>query len=160
MDTGTGMGTPPRTDRFTPATRNAIALAKEKVIEFKHTHITPEHILMGLLSDGDEKVVLALKSAKASADQIRDLVLHHLRPGDEGIPEHLITFSERAKRVIETAKEEAQRVRAPQIGPEHLLLGLTRVPNTVCGAVLRAVDLTTEAVRGTLETPSGDEPGS
>ncbi|MCZ7648523.1 MAG: hypothetical protein M5U26_25235 [Planctomycetota bacterium] len=142
-----------RADRFTPATRNAIALAKERVVEYKHTHITPEHILLGLLTDGDEKVVAALTKAKASAEQVRALVTHHMRPGDEGIPEHLITFSERAKRVIETAKEEAQRARAAQIGPEHLLLGLTRVPNTVCGAVLRAVDLTTEVVLEALGVP-------
>jgi ATP-dependent Clp protease ATP-binding subunit ClpC len=131
-------------------TRDVIQLAKASSIEFKHTHITPEHMLLGLLKQQGGDLARAFKLAKASPDQIRELILHHLRPGDEAIPEHLISFSERAKRVIESARQEAKRFRAPQLAPEHLLLGLTLVPNTVSGAVLRAVGLTTEAVREAL----------
>jgi ATP-dependent Clp protease ATP-binding subunit ClpA len=138
-------------DRFTPETRNVIATAKRSVMEYRHTHITPEHILMGILSEKNAVVEAAFRAANATPDQIRELVKHHQRPGDEeAIPEHLVTFSERAKRVIEAARTEAQRARVSQIGPEHLLLGLTMVPNTVCGAVLRAVELTTEKVREAL----------
>jgi ATP-dependent Clp protease ATP-binding subunit ClpC len=125
-------------------------LAKASSIEFKHTHITPEHLLLGLLKQQGGDLARAFKLAKASPDQIRELILHHLRPGDEAIPEHLISFSERAKRVIESARQEAKRLRASEVAPEHLLLGLTLVPNTVSGAVLRAVGLTTEAVRDLL----------
>jgi hypothetical protein len=137
-------------DRFTQTTRDVIQLAKQSSIEFKHTHVTPEHILLGLLRQKDEDVSRAFDRAKASPEQIRELVLHHLRPDEEGIPEHLIAFSERAKRVIESARQEAKRERTSQLAPEHLLLGLTLVPNTVCGAVLRAVGLTTESVRQAL----------
>jgi len=137
-------------DRFTQSTRDAVQMAKQSSLEFKHTHITPEHLLLGLLKQSDSGVNKAVSHAKASPEQIRELVLHHLRADDEGIPEHLITFSERGKRVIESARHEAQRLRAAQLAPEHLLLGLTLVPNTVCGAVLRAVGLTTESVREAL----------
>jgi len=138
-------------DRFTQSTRDAVQMAKQSSLEFKHTHITPEHILLGLLKQSDVGVNKAVSHAKASPEQIRELVLHHLRADDKGISEHLMTFSERGKRVIELARHEAQRLRADQLAPEHLLLGLTLVPNTVCGAVLRAVGLTTESVREALD---------
>jgi ATP-dependent Clp protease ATP-binding subunit ClpC len=137
-------------DRFPETTRAAIQLAKASSIEFKHTHITPEHMLLGLLKSPNDELAKAFGVAKATPDQIRELILHHIRSGDDAIPEHLISFSERAKRVIESARQESQRLRAPEVAPEHLLLGLTLVPNTVSGAVLRAVGLTTESVRESL----------
>ena len=145
-------GTPAGTDRFMDSTREAIRLARQSSMEFKHTHITPEHLLLGLLKREDVSLDKAFGTARASRTQIRELVLHHIRPGEEGIPEHLVAFSERAKRVIESARLEAQRVRASQMAPEHLLLGLSMVPNTVCSAVLRAVGMTTEVLRETLES--------
>lgn len=144
-------GVPAGIDQFLETTRDAIQLAKASSIEFKHTHITPEHLLLGLLKQQGGEVERIFERAQASPAQIRELILHHLRPGDDSIPEHLIGFSERAKRVIEAAKQEAQRLRAPQLAPEHLLLGLTLIPNTVSGAVLRAVGLTSEIVRAALE---------
>lgn len=140
-------------DRFTEATRRAIALAKQSVLDYRHTHITPEHILLGLLACESPTVLVALRASKATPEQIRALLLHHLRPGAEGIPEDLVTFSERGKRVVEAAKEESVRVKALQVGPEHLLLGLTKVTHTVCGAVLRAVGISTESVRAAVSAP-------
>lgn len=143
-------GEPAGGDRFLKSTRDVIQLARKSSIKFKHTHVTPEHMLLGLLQQDGTELDKAFASANASREQIKALVLHHLRPGEEGIPDHLISFSERGKRVVEAARQEAQRARAEQLAPEHLLLGLTLVPDTVCGAVLRAVGLTTEHVRQTL----------
>lgn len=140
---------PPK-DHFAPATREALDQAKRLVTELKHTHITPEHMLLALLASHGGGVAMVLQQGSASGEQIRELVMHHLRPGAEVIPEHLITFSERGKRVLEAARQEAQRLRASQAAPEHLLAGLTLVPNTVCGAVLRAVGITTQAVRSVI----------
>lgn len=153
------MSEPTPKDPFPEATRRVALKAKELVIEFKHTHITPEHLLLVLLADGGRRIETVLSRAQATRDQIRALVLHHLRPGEEAIPEHLITFSERAKRVIESAKVEAQRMQEHEVAPEHLLLGLTQVPNTVCGAVLRAVGITGETARGALTSgPPAPQP--
>ena len=90
-----------------------------------------------------------LDASKATADQIRVLMKAHLRDGDVHISEEQVKFSERAKRVVEAAKQEAFRGQN-QVSPEHLLLGLTRVTNTVCSAVLRAVNITDESIRATL----------
>ncbi len=138
-------------DKYTPATRDAIEKARESVKAYKHTHITPEHILLGLIALNHESVNRGFKLGKATPDQIKILVQHHLRVGEYVIADDLLSFSERAKRVIETAREEAQRVQKPQIGPEHLLLGLARVKNTVAAAVLAAVDLVPDAVRDAVK---------
>jgi ATP-dependent Clp protease ATP-binding subunit ClpA len=147
-------------DRFSEATRQAIARAKQSAIDFKHTHVTPEHMLLGLLTENPSGVARVLERAQATPDQIRQLVLHHLRADEEGIPEHLIAFSERGKRVLEAARQEAQRARSAHVQPEHLLAGLTAVTNTVCGAVLRAVGITTESVRAVVGTDAGAAPAS
>ncbi len=145
------MSLPASNDRFTPEVREVIAAAKISVMQYKHTHITPEHILLGILAGNYSDLQTVLKSGSASVQQITDLVKHHLRPGEEAIPEKLLNFSERAKRVIEAARQEAQRARSEKIGVGHLLLGLTQVSNTVCGAVLRAVEVNTDSVRAALD---------
>lgn len=134
-------------DRFKSATREVIARAKTSVATFRHAYVTPEHILLGLLEAGGEPALTALKRASATPEQIRVLVERHLRNGEFDVAIDQLSFSERGKRVVETAREEATKAKAAQIGPEHLLLGLLLVRNTVAGAVLRAVDLSEEGVR-------------
>jgi ATP-dependent Clp protease ATP-binding subunit ClpC len=140
----TGSGTQ---DRFTPTTRDTIERARQSVLKYKHTHITPEHILLGLLTITDPVLLKGVALGKAKPDQIRILVEHHLRIGETVVPEDQLGFSERAKRVIEAAKEESVRGQQQQIAPEHLLLGLIQVRNTVASAVLAAIDLNVDLVR-------------
>jgi ATP-dependent Clp protease ATP-binding subunit ClpC len=137
-------------DRFTAATRDVIMRARDSVLKYKHTHITPEHILLSLMDTKDEALTKSMTTSNGTPDQIKMLLQHHLRIGDVVLKEEEITFSERAKRVIETAREESIRAKASQIGPQHLLLGLAMVRNTVAGAVLAAVDLKEDAIRAAL----------
>lgn len=137
-------------DKYAPGTYTVIGLAKKSVVQFKHQYITPEHILLGMLASNDPGVLQVLSKASATPEQIRSLMLHHLRPGDKQvIAEEQLTFSERAKRVVEAAKQEAVRAQSPQVLPQHLIVGMTVVTNTVCGAVLRAVGINTENARST-----------
>jgi ATP-dependent Clp protease ATP-binding subunit ClpC len=140
MSTATG-------DRFTAGTRESIERAKASVMKYKHTHITPEHILLGIVDGSDAAVQKGLKIGKATPAQIRVLIEHHMRPGELVLKDEQIGFSERAKRVIEAAQEEAQTAKKEQIGPEHVLLGLARVRNTVASAVLAAIDLHEDELR-------------
>lgn len=139
-------------DRFTASTRDIIVRARESVIQYKHTHITPEHMLLALMDTKDDALAAGMKTATATSEQIKVLLKHHLRIGEVVMKEDQITFSERAKRVIETAREESIRAQSQQIGPQHLLLGLAMVRNTVAGAVLAAVDLKEDTLRATLGT--------
>jgi len=137
-------------DRFSPSTRDALERSKVSVAAFKHSHITPEHLLLGMLESSDATLSKALALGKAKPAQLKILVQRHLRLGEYEIAADQLTFSERAKRVLETAREESVRAQNPQIGPEHLLLGLIRVRNTVASAVLAAVDLDADGVRAEL----------
>ena len=139
-------------DRFTPSTRQVIEQAKASVLKYKHTHITPEHILLAIVETHDPALIKGFQIAKATPAQIKVLVEHHLRVGDLLLTEDQLAFSERAKRVIETAKEESVQAQKAQIGPEHLLLGLARVRNTVAAAVLAAVDLKEDELRTAVNT--------
>jgi ATP-dependent Clp protease ATP-binding subunit ClpC len=134
-------------DRFTPATRQVIEQAKLSVLKYKHTHITPEHLLLAIVETNDPVLAKGFHIGKATPAQIKVLVEHHLRIGDILLADDQLTFSERAKRVIETAKDESVKSQKTQIGPEHLLLGLARVRNTVAAAVLAAVDLKEDELR-------------
>ena len=146
-ETGTSSGA---VDRFTPGVRDVIERAKASVMKYKHTHITPEHLLLGLVDSADTAIQKGFTIANATPAQVRVLVEHHLRGGETVLKVEDLTFSERAKRVIETAREEAQRASREQIAPEHLLLGLTRVRNTVASAVLAAVDLKEDELRSAV----------
>src|SRR4051794_39814478 len=108
-----------RMDRYTPATRDVIEHAKKSVAHYRHSHITPEHIFFGLMELNDAALAKGLKNSKATPKQLRELVEKHLRAGEYDIPEDELTFSERAKRVIEAAREESVRAQAKQIAPEH-----------------------------------------
>jgi len=138
-------------DTYTPETYQLIALAKRSVLKYKHAYITPEHMLLAILELNTQAVQKVLTASKATPDQIRQLLKAHLRDGETVQEESQVKFSERAKRVIEAGKQEAQKARSTQVAPEHLLVGLTQVTNTVCGAVLRAININEQSVRKALE---------
>ena len=138
-------------ERFTQSTRDVVERAKASARRYKHTHITPEHLLLGMIEIKDVQILKCLKAAKATPEQIVLLVQHHLRPGNVELAEAELSFSERAKRVLESAKAECLRAQKKQIAPEHLLIGLAQVHNTVAGAVLAAVDLNPDVLRKQFE---------
>jgi len=138
-------------DTYAPETYQLIALAKQSVLKYKHIYITPEHMLLAILELNTLAVQKVLTASKATPDQIRQLLKAHLRDGETVQEESQVKFSERAKRVIEAGKLEAQRARSTQVAPEHLLVGLTQVTNTVCGAVLRAASINEQSIQMALE---------
>ena len=137
-------------DTYSPETYQLIAVAKRSVLKYKHQYITPEHMLLSLLELNSANVQKVLTASKATPDQIRLLMKAHLRDGETIQEESQIKFSERAKRVIEAAKLTAHAAGGTQVAPEHILLGLTVVTNTVCGAVLRAVGVNDQSVKSVL----------
>jgi ATP-dependent Clp protease ATP-binding subunit ClpC len=145
---------PPKTDapsareRFDVNVRAIILKARASSERYKHTHVTPEHLLLGLLENNPTEVAALFNGASANPEQIRALIAHQLRPGTNAPSTNdPLGFSERAKRVLAAAEEEARRDGSEQARPKHLLLGLMAVGNTVCGAVLRAVDLDHDKIR-------------
>ncbi len=128
-------------DQFTPEGAAVIERAKEHARKYKHSHISPEHLLLSIVEVGGPEALKILQRGRATPAQVTLLIQHHLREGDNNIPADQLNFSERGKRVLEAARLESVRVQSPHIEPRHILLGLSKVHNTVAAAVLGAVDL-------------------
>jgi len=128
-------------DHFNLEAAAAIKKATAYARQYKHSHISPEHLLLGILDSAGPETQTVLRRGRASAQQMTELVKHHLRIGENEIPDGELNFGERSKRVIEAARLECARVTAEKVEPKHILYGLSKVTNTVAAAVLGAVDL-------------------
>ncbi|MFH0839071.1 MAG: ATP-dependent Clp protease ATP-binding subunit [Candidatus Omnitrophota bacterium] len=134
-------------DRFTERARKVIMLAKEEARKFNHDYIGTEHILLGLLREGEGVAAAVLQSLGISLDIIRQEVEKLVHPGSGAIVSGDIPFTPKSKKVIEFAMEEARSLGHNYIGTEHLLLGLIRETEGVASRVLINVGLNLEKVR-------------
>ena len=128
-------------DLFNAEASSAVLKATEYARKYKHSHISPEHLLLGILESAGEETQKVIRRGRATSQQMIELVKHHLRIGELEIPDGQLNFSERGKRVIEAARQECTRTQSEKVEPKHILFGLSKVPNTVAAAVLGAVDL-------------------
>ena len=111
--------------RFTPRARNAVVAAQNAAHEAAHSEITPDHLLLGLLSDPAALATVLLRLQKVDTEAVGAAVttsIAALRAADE--PPELIPFSGPARKVLELTFREALRLGHNYIGTEHLLLAL------------------------------------
>ncbi|MBL7157298.1 MAG: ATP-dependent Clp protease ATP-binding subunit [Candidatus Omnitrophica bacterium] len=134
-------------NRFTERARKVILLAKEEAKRFNHDYIGTEHILLGLVREGEGVAAAVLASLGLSADKIRFEVEKLVQPGPATIVSGDIPFTPKAKKVIELAMEEARNLGHNYIGTEHLLLGLIREGEGVASQVLMNLGLELDKVR-------------
>ena len=125
-------------ERFTDRARRVIVLAQDEARELDHNYIGTEHILLGLLRDGEGVAVAALDALGISLDETRAKVTEIIGRGSEQPSGH-IPFTPRAKKVLELSLREALELGNDYIGTEHILLGLIREGEGVAAQVL--VDL-------------------
>ena len=122
-------------ERFTDRARRVIVLAQEEARNLKHNYLGTEHILLGLIREGEGVAAKALEALDITLDDVRDQVIDIIGEGQEPPAGH-IPFTPRAKKVIEYAMREGLQLGHSYIGTEHLLLGLTREPDGVAAQVL------------------------
>ena len=134
-------------NRFTERARKVILLAKEEAKRFNHDYIGTEHILLGLVREGEGVAAAVLASLGLSPDKIRFEVEKLVKPGPATIVSGDIPFTPKAKKVIELAMEEARGLGHNYIGTEHLLLGLMRESEGVASQVLINMGLDLDKVR-------------
>ena len=137
----------PMFNRFTERARKVILLAKEEAKRFNHDYIGTEHLLLGLIREGEGVAAAVLASMGLSADKIRIEVEKFVQPGPSTIISGDIPFTPRAKRVIELSMEEARSLGHNYIGTEHLLLGLIKEGEGVASQVLISMGLDLDKVR-------------
>ncbi|MFY9262321.1 MAG: ATP-dependent Clp protease ATP-binding subunit [Actinomycetaceae bacterium] len=122
-------------ERFTDRARRVIVLAQEEARNLKHNYLGTEHILLGLIKEGEGVAAKALEALNVSFDTVREQVVDIIGEGQEQPTGH-IPFTPRAKKVLEYAMREGLQLGHSYIGTEHLLLGLCREQDGVAAQVL------------------------
>ena len=112
-------------ERFSQRARRVVVLAQEEARMLDHNYIGTEHILLGLIREGEGVAGRALESLGISLEAVRQQVEQIIGRGQQAPSGH-IPFTPRAKKVLELALREAQQLGHNYIGTEHILLGLIR----------------------------------
>jgi ATP-dependent Clp protease ATP-binding subunit ClpA len=122
-------------ERFTDRARRVMVLAQEEARMLNHNYIGTEHILLGLIHEGEGVAAKALESLGISLDAVRQQVEEIIGQGQQAPSGH-IPFTPRAKKVLELAQREARALGHAYVGTEHILLGLIREGDGVAAQVL------------------------
>src|SRR6476646_8979905 len=122
-------------ERFTDRARRVVFLAQEEARMLNHNYIGTEHILLGLIHEGEGGAAKALESLGISLDAVRQQVEEIIGQGQQAPSGH-IPFTPRAKKVLELSLREALQLGHNYIGTEHILLGLIREGEGVAAQVL------------------------
>lgn len=133
--------------RFTERARKVVILAKEEAKRFNHDYIGTEHILLGLIKEGEGVAAAVLQNLGLSLEAIRLEVEKLVQPGPPTVVSGDIPFTPKAKKVIELATDEARNLGHNYIGTEHLLFGLIREGEGVASQVLSNLGLDLNRVR-------------
>ena len=135
-----------RFDKFTERARRVLTLAQEEAPRFNHNYIGTEHILLGLVREGDGVAAKVLSNLGVELNKVRSAVEFIIGRGDRTVLGE-IGLTPRAKKVIELAVDEARRLGHSYIGTEHLLLGLVREGEGIAAGVLESLGVNIERVR-------------
>jgi len=136
-------------ERFTDKARRVVVLAQEEARHLNHNYIGTEHILLGLIQEGEGVAAKALTTLDISLEAVRGEVTQIVGRGDEAPTGH-IPFTPRAKKVLELSLREALALGHNYIGTEHILLGLIREGQGVAAQVLVKLGASFDRVRQTV----------
>ena len=135
-----------RFDRFTERARKVLSLSHEEAASLDHDYIGTEHLLLGLIREGEGVAARVLREMAIRLPQARESVVFIVGRGERA-PGGEIGLTPRARRVIELAFDEARRQSHHYIGTEHLLLGLVREGEGIAAGVLESSGIRLEDVR-------------
>ncbi len=135
-----------RFDKFSERARRVLTLAQEEAQRFNHNYIGTEHLLLGLVREGDGVAAKVLANLGVELNKVRSAVEFIIGRGDRAVLGE-IGLTPRAKKVIELAVDEARRLNHGYIGTEHLLLGLVREGEGIAAGVLESLGVNLERVR-------------
>jgi len=144
-------------ERFTDRARRVVVLAQEEARMLDHNYVGPEHVLLGLIHEGQGVAARALTELGLGLDEVRRQVEELIGRGEHAPSGH-IPFTPRAKRVLELSLREALQLGHNYIGTEHILLGILREGENVAAQVL--VRMGTDLNRVRLEVIKLVAPGA
>ncbi|SDJ09739.1 ATP-dependent Clp protease ATP-binding subunit [Natribacillus halophilus] len=134
--------------RFTERAQKVLALAQEEAVRLSHTNIGTEHILLGLLREGDGIAAKALQALNLGSDQVQQEVENLIGQEANGqMKKQTPHYTPRAKKVIELSMDEARKLGHSYVGTEHILLGLIREGEGVAARVLNNLGVSLNKAR-------------
>src|SRR6266581_188527 len=147
-------------DKFTERVRKVIYLAREEAARLQHDYIGTEHLLLGVIREGEGIAATVLNNLGLDLDRIRQEVENMVSASGGTMTIGEIPFTPRAKRVLELAVEEARSLGHNYVGTEHLLLGLIREGEGVAAKVLLELGVDRKRVREETLKLLGGTPSS
>ena len=131
--------------RFTERAQKVLALSQEEAIRLGHNNIGTEHILLGLIKEGEGIAAKALLALDLEKSKIQEEVEGLIGVGEKG--SKTIHYTPRAKKVIELSMDEARKLGHTYVGTEHVLLGLIREGEGIAARVLNNLDVSLNRAR-------------
>ena len=146
-------------ERFTDRARRVVVLAQEEARMLNHNYIGTEHLLLGLVHEGEGIAARALESLGITLNSVREQVQDIIGPGANAPSGH-IPFTPRAKKVLELSMREAIQLNHGYIGTEHILLGMVRANEGVANQVLAKLGVEPAAARQAVMDLISGYPGN
>lgn len=144
-------------DKFTEKAQRVLILAQEEALRLKHNYIGTEHILLGLLKEGEGIAARILINRGANLDDIRKKVIATVGMGNEPVNQ-VIGYTARTKNVIETSVSEARALGHNYVGTEHLLLALLKERDGIATQILESIGISFNNTQGDIiKQIGGDE---
>jgi ATP-dependent Clp protease ATP-binding subunit ClpA len=148
-----------RFDKFTERARKVLSLARGEAVRFNHNYIGTEHLLLGLVREGDGVAARVLVKMGVQLKVVRHEVEFIIGRGDRIVLGE-IGMTPRAKKVLELAVDEARRLNHHYIGTEHLLLGLIREGEGIAAGVLEKLGVNLREARQNILVMLNEGPGT
>ena len=146
-------------EMFTDKARSAMVLAAQEAISFRHQAVGTEHLLLGLVIEQEGIAGILLRERGLTAEIVRQEIeaLTGYGSNRKEIDPYLMPYSPRAKQVVVAATEEAKRLKIPQVGTEHLLLGLLQ-EEVLATKIMRDNKISLEELMKTIYEKIGIQP--
>ena len=135
--------------KFTQRAQKVIQMAQEEARKMNYPYVATEHLLLGIINEGESVAAKVLENLGVDSQKVREKILELVGPGEGPMPSE-ITFTPRAKRVLELSVDEASRFGHNYVGTEHLLLGLIREGEGIAAKVLVSLGADLERVRAEI----------
>ena len=135
-------------------------MAREEAIRLQHDYVGTEHILLGLIREGEGVAAAVLTNLSVDLEQVQERIEESVRRGKATIALGELPYTSRAKKVLEFAMAEARELNHSYVGTEHLLLGLLREEKGIAAEVLNQLGVTLEEARRQTLKLLGSEPNA
>ncbi|MFQ5707491.1 MAG: ATP-dependent Clp protease ATP-binding subunit [bacterium] len=151
-------------NNFSSRVQMVIQFSREEALRLGHDYIGTEHLLLGLVREGEGIAVEILRNLGCDLDELKRSVEDSVKSSGETMTIGNIPFTKRAEKILKMAYVEAEKYKSDIIGTEHLLLALVKEKDGVAAQVLLSFDVTYDTVREELENilrgaPSSRESG-